>query len=88
MMKRPAQAEKTELVATAATTNAILSIGLLSVACKPGLQHGSEAYELHLCEPCFFVVLSAIKRERWMQSMFTDEGDAILADKFRTCRWP
>jgi len=37
-------------------------------------------YELHLCENCFFVQVSTIKRTRWISVMFEDEGDAILKD--------
>lgn len=36
--------------------------GLLSAAWGAGSKHAGESYELHLCEPCFFALVSAIKR--------------------------
>lgn len=54
--------------------------GSLSASWGPGSQHPGEKYELHLCEPCFFLQVSNIKRERWAQAMFSDEADAIMAD--------
>ena len=55
--------------------------GLLCAAWGAGSKHAGESYELHLCEPCFFALVSAIKRERWAQSMFTQDADALLADE-------
>lgn len=54
--------------------------GTLSASWGLGSQHPGEKYELHLCEPCFFVQVSNIKRERWAQAMFSDEADAIMAN--------
>ena len=60
--------------------NQVAEYGLLSASWGAGAMHAGENYELHLCEPCFFVLVSAIKRERWTLSMFTEDGDALLAD--------
>lgn len=54
-----------------------LQFGTLTARWGFGSQHDGEVYELHLCEVCFFLQVSAIKRERWTQVMFTAEGDAI-----------
>lgn len=53
---------------------------VLSAAWKSGSQQNPEAYELHLCESCFFATLSTIKRERWAQLMFSEEADSLLSD--------
>lgn len=52
--------------------------GTLTANWGQGSQHDGEQYAIHLCEPCFFDQLSALKRERWTQAMFTDEADEIL----------
>ncbi|HCL3680302.1 TPA: hypothetical protein N2B23_001280 [Pseudomonas aeruginosa] len=56
--------------------------GTLKASWGPGSQHVGEEYKLQLCESCFFAQLSSIKRERWTQAMFTDEGDAIRDDEY------
>lgn len=56
----------------------IEGVGHLTAHWGQGSQHAGEQYEIHLCEPCFFAQLSALKRERWTQAMFTDEADEIL----------
>jgi len=38
-----------------------------------GSQHDGEHYRVHLCEPCFFSVLSGLRRERMVNGMFDDE---------------
>jgi hypothetical protein len=38
-----------------------------------GFQHDGEHYRVHLCEPCFFMVLSGLRRERMVNGMFADQ---------------
>ena len=38
-----------------------------------GSQHDGEHYRVDLCEPCFFRVLSALRRERMVNGMFDDD---------------
>jgi len=38
-----------------------------------GSQHDGEHYRVHLCEPCFFRVLSGLRRERMVNGMFDDD---------------
>ena len=57
-----------------------LHFGTMHASWGEGASHCGEEYELHLCENCFFVQVSTIKRTRWISVMFEDEGDAILKD--------
>lgn len=38
-----------------------------------GAQHDGEHYRVHLCESCFFGVLSGLRRERMVNGMFDDQ---------------
>lgn len=38
-----------------------------------GAQHDGEHYRVHLCESCFFRVLSGLRRERMVNGMFDDD---------------
>ena len=38
-----------------------------------GSRHDGQHYRVHLCEPCFFRVLSGLRRERMVNGMFEDE---------------
>lgn len=55
-----------------------LQYGTLHAAWGNGSAHSGEVYELHLCEGCFFSLVSDIKRNRWASVMLEEEGDAIL----------
>jgi len=57
-----------------------LQFGTMHASWGEGSSHPGEEYELHLCENCFFVQVSTMKRTRWIGVMFEDEGDAILGD--------
>ncbi len=46
-----------------------------------GSMHSGEDYELHLCEGCFFIQVTGMKRMRWLGVMFEDEGDEVLQDE-------
>jgi len=51
-----------------------------------GSPHDGQHYRVHLCEPCFFRVLSGLRRERMVNGMFDDDqpfasGDFGLASK-------
>nr|WP_090438982.1 hypothetical protein [Pseudomonas benzenivorans] len=50
-----------------------------------GSSHDGERYEVHLCEPCFFRTLSALKREHMLNFMFSDE-DQDLSEFGRIAR--
>jgi len=45
-----------------------------------GSQHDGEQYQVHLCEPCFFRVLSGLRRERMVNGMFDDEQPFFTED--------
>ncbi|MGT3070681.1 hypothetical protein [Pseudomonas putida] len=53
---------------------------ILKASWGQGTAHSGEAYELHLCESCFFTQVSEIKRTRWAGVMFDEEGGALLKD--------
>ncbi|MCS8129952.1 hypothetical protein N1E91_12085 [Pseudomonas aeruginosa] len=61
-------------------SNGELQFASLNVSWGQGAKHAGEAYELHLCEPCFFGQLAGLKRDRWTLAMFTSEADAIRED--------
>ena len=50
-----------------------LQYGKLEAQWGYGSQHDGEHYRVHLCEPCFFRVLSGLRRERMVNGMFDDE---------------
>ncbi|WBM44747.1 hypothetical protein [Pseudomonas putida] len=53
---------------------------ILKASWGQGAVHSGEAYELHLCESCFSIQVSEMKRTRWAGLMFDEEGDALLND--------
>lgn len=50
-----------------------LQYGRLEAQWGYGSQHDGENYRVHLCEPCFFRVLSGLRRERMVNGMFDDD---------------
>lgn len=50
-----------------------------------GSKHDGERYEVHLCEPCFFRTLSALRRERMVNTML-DEEPSTIEDEFGLVR--
>lgn len=49
--------------------------GTLQARWGYGSKHDGERYEVHLCELCFFRTLSALRRERMVNTMFDEEPD-------------
>jgi len=49
--------------------------GTLQAQWGDGSKHDGERYEVHLCELCFFRTLSALRRERMVNTMFDEEPD-------------
>lgn len=58
-----------------------LQYGRLEAQWGYGAQHDGEHYRVHLCEPCFFRVLSSLRRERMVNGMF-DDDKPFSADGF------
>lgn len=50
-----------------------LQYGRLEAQWGYGAQHDGEHYRVHLCESCFFRVLSGLRRERMVNGMFDDD---------------
>jgi len=50
-----------------------LQYGRLEAQWGYGAQHDGEHYKVHLCELCFFRVLSSLRRERMVNGMFDDD---------------
>jgi hypothetical protein len=50
-----------------------LQYGRLEAHWGYGTQHDGEHYRVRLCEPCFFRVLSGLRRERMVNGMFDDD---------------
>ena len=50
-----------------------LQYGKLEAQWGYGSQHDGQHYRVHLCEPCFFRVLSGLRRERMVNGMFDDD---------------
>jgi hypothetical protein len=50
-----------------------LQYGKLEAHWGYGTQHDGEHYRVHLCELCFFRVLSGLRRERMVNGMFDDD---------------
>jgi len=49
-----------------------LQYGKLEAQWGYGTQHDGEHYRVHLCEHCFFRVLSGLRRKRMVNGMFDD----------------
>lgn len=49
----------------------------LGAAWKAPSIHQGERYELHLCEPCFFATLGHLKRERQVNTMFSNTDEDL-----------
>ena len=49
-------------------------VGTLSAKWGYGARHDGEAYEVHLCESCFFQALSNLQDQRRGQLMFSEQG--------------
>lgn len=52
-----------------------LQFGTLQAHWGYGSKHDGERYEVHLCEPCFFLTLSTLRRERMVNTMFDETPD-------------
>ncbi len=58
-----------------------LQFGTLRASWGYGSSHDGERYEVHLCEPCFFRVLSGLRRERMVSFMFGDEDQELVSER-------
>ena len=57
--------------------------GTLQAHWGAGSNHGGERYEVHLCEPCFFLALATLRQEHRIQHLFDEtEPDTTAADEF------
>lgn len=56
--------------------------GTLSAHWGYGSQHDGEAYEVHLCEACFFGALASLQREHSLNSMFSEDQPDVTDEKF------
>lgn len=62
-----------------------LQFGTLRASWGFDSAHDGERYEVHLCEPCFFRTLAGLRRERMVNTIFSD-GDEDLSDFGRVAR--
>lgn len=54
-----------------------LQFGTLRASWGFGSAHDGERYEVHLCEPCFFRTLAGLRRDRMVNTMFSDEDEDL-----------
>lgn len=54
-----------------------LQFGTLRASWGYGATHDGERYEVYLCEICFFRTISALKRERMVNFMFSEEDQDL-----------
>lgn len=47
-------------------------VGLLSACWAAGSTHAGQAYEVRLCEACFFGTLAGLRRERSVNHIFSE----------------
>ena len=59
-------------------------VGTLSAKWGYGARHDGEAYEVHLCESCFFQALASLQEQRRGQLMFSEQGYEPNPDFGRT----
>ncbi|EMX8447923.1 TPA: hypothetical protein MXV65_002435 [Pseudomonas aeruginosa] len=62
-----------------------LQYGTLQACWGYGARHDGERYEVHLCEACFFGVLSYLRQERRINQLF-DEQIACGEEEFGLVR--
>lgn len=58
-----------------------LQYGTLEAQWSYGSHHDGEHYRVHLCEHCFFRVLSGLRQERMVNGMF-DEDLSLASEDF------
>lgn len=49
-------------------------VGTLSAKWGYGSRHDGDAYEVHLCESCFFQALASLQEQRRGHLMFSEQG--------------
>ena len=54
--------------------------GTLSAKWGYGSTHDGEAYEVHLCESCFFQTLANLQEQRREHLMFSEQGYELNPD--------
>jgi hypothetical protein len=54
-----------------------LQFGALRASWGFGSVHDGERYEVHLCEPCFFMALAGLKRDRMVNTMFSASDEDL-----------
>lgn len=62
-----------------------LQYGTLQAHWGYGARHDGERYEVHLCETCFFGVLSHLRHERRVNTLFDEQADSV-GDEFGLVR--
>jgi hypothetical protein len=63
-----------------------LQYGTLQAHWGYGARHDGESYEVHLCETCFFGVLSHLRHERRVNALFDDEQAESIEEEFGLVR--
>lgn len=57
-----------------------LQYGTLQAHWGYGATHDGERYEVHLCEPCFFLALATLRQEYRIQHLFDETEPGTTAD--------
>lgn len=52
-------------------------LGHLKAYWGPGTAHAGEQYDVFLCEPCFFLTLGMLRRQRMVNTMFEDSDEDL-----------
>ena len=60
--------------------------GVLSAKWGYGSEHDGEHYEVHLCEPCFFLTLESLRQQRIPEILFEDDTGQWRDEKFGLIR--
>ena len=60
--------------------------GVLSAKWGYGSEHNGEHYEVHLCEPCFFLTLESLRQQRIPEILFEDDTGQWRDEKFGLIR--
>jgi len=63
-------------------------VGTLSATWGYGSRHDGDAYEVHLCESCFFQALASLQEQRRGHLMFSEQGYEPNPDfgRIETCK--
>ncbi|GGK02353.1 hypothetical protein GCM10009304_30170 [Pseudomonas matsuisoli] len=63
------------------TSKGVSQYGTMQANWSAGAKHEGERYELRLCEKCFFVALLALRQQRRVEHLFSEDAALMNSDE-------